>query len=146
MNNKHVKFVIIPFFILVVLLLIYFLVTYGKKTPQKNKSLPFSPSPTIDKLIQQQKITPFPTLIPLSFTGAAADPEIPAEELDISTQKYNLRKKTPLKQQGFSIFFDYSTDKFNVLLQEPKTITQASFSAWLIQKYPSIPLDRFIIK
>lgn len=146
MNKLNSKLLIIPIFFLLVLIFIFFLLTYGKKTPQQDKPLPFSPSPTIDKLIQQKTITSFPTLIPLSFTGAAVDPQIPTEELDISTQKYNLRKKMPLKQQNFSIFFDYSLDKFNVILQEPKDITQASFSAWLQNNYASIPIDRFIVQ
>jgi len=145
MNNKQLKLIIIPILLLSVLLLVFFLLTISKKRPQNNSIIPFSPSPTINKLIQQ-KITQFPTIIPPAFTGAAKDPEIPLEELDSSSQKYILRKKTPFKQNNFSIFFDYSTDMFNVILQDPKDITQASFSAWLNENYSAIPMNRFIVK
>lgn len=123
------------------------MLSINKKNPQKNPTLPFSPSPTLNKLqIQQQNIVLTPTLIPPAFTGAAIDPQISQEDIDMSTQKYLLRKTTPLKQGNFSIFFDYSLDKFNVILQEPKDVAQASFSAWLKNSYPALPEDRFIIK
>jgi len=127
--------------------LIFFLLTVPKKPSQNNPTLPFSPSPTLNKLqLQEKKITLTPTLIPPAFTGAEKDPQIPQEELDLSIQKYHLRKITPLKENGFSIFFDYSTDKFNVLLDEPKDIAQASFSAWLKENYPALSTNTLIIK
>lgn len=146
MNILHTKLLIIPVIILLVLVLIYILITGNNKVSKNNPFLSFSPSPTINKLPQQSKVTSYPTIIPPVFTGAATELQIPQEELDLATQKYILRKKTPLKQNGFSIFFDYSTDLFNVILQEPKDVSQASFSAWLNKSYPSIPQDRFMIK
>lgn len=147
MNKLNSKLLLIPIFLFLILLFVYFAFILSKKNLPTSPSFPFSPSPTLNKLqIQQKKTTPSPTLIPPAFTGAAKDPQISQEDIDITTQKYFLRKTTPLKQSNFSIFFDYSLDKFNVILQEPKDITQASFSAWLDKNYSSIPLDRFIIK
>jgi hypothetical protein len=141
MNKFQSKYLIIPIILLFILLFIYFVFLLMNK-PGSIPSTPFFPSPTINKL----KITPAPTLIPAAFTGAADDPGIPQEEIDLSTQKYNLRKKTPMKLNGFSILFDYQTDKFNVILLEPKDSSRILFSSWLSENYPLIPLNRFVIQ
>ncbi len=142
---KKQKLLILGVLLLVFLFVIYLttILLSSRKNGVKNPILPFFPTPTLYALPPQKKISPSPTLIPPAFTGADTNPEIPQEELNFSAQKYSLRRKTPLKAEGFGIFFDYSNDLFNVILEEPKETNQATFSAWLEKNYPLIPLNRF---
>ena len=133
--------------------------------PQTKKQTPSQPKPTklpLPTLIEPKQplelnITPheepqgpdtFPTLPPLAptFTGGLEKQNIPQEETDLAVQKRELRQKTPLSEDSFTITFDYANDIFIVTLKEPKDINKKDFDLWLNTNYPNIPLDRFGFK
>lgn len=78
------------------------------------------------------------------FTGA--NEEIPAPVLNYAIQKQDLKKKTPLTLNGFSITYDYQGDMFIVTLSEPKQDNKTVFEQWVKQNYSLIPLNKFSFK
>jgi len=100
--------------------------------------------PTYEKIIPSRA----PTLIPhpKNGTGVSDEQNISKEEIDLAAQKRELRKKTPFIHSSFTITFDFSTDQFNVVLNEPKISNQTVFNDWLRKNYAGIPLDRFLFR
>ncbi len=139
---------IIPAIFLVILVVIILLLPKNKnETP--GVAIPTrGPLPTRIQL--EEKIVPSraPTLIPhpKNGTGVSDEQNISKEETDLATQKRELRKKTPLTHSSFTMTFDFSTDQFVVVLNEPKNSNQTIFNNWLKANYPGIPLDRFAFK
>lgn len=136
---------VIPLVFLVILIVIVLLIP-GNKQPVK-KTDNTGPQPTIPFPTQIiiDKTSPIPT-IASTFTGAIKEQNIPKEQVDLATQKKELRKKTPLKQDTFTVTFDFTTDKFIVTLNDPKDVNRTVFEAWLKTNYPGLPLDRFMFK
>jgi hypothetical protein len=137
MNKLNLRVYFILFFILVIVIFSYFLLSSRKTNDNEAINVSF-PTPTITPVSQ-------PTLIPPDFTGALVG-DIPKEVEDLSQQKRTLRGKVPLTEKAFKIDFDYSEDKFTVILNEPKERSKIEFVNWLKNNYPAIPLDRFIFK
>ncbi len=118
--------------------------------PAKNQSekliQPANPTPTTVEIapsLPSNPSTPLPTIMP---TDTGASEEVPAAMKDLSTQKQNLRRKTPFKQAAFTIAFDYTNDNFIVTVTEPKAVNQQTFSVWLKQNYPLLPLSQFVLQ
>lgn len=139
---------IIPAIFLVILVVIILFL------PKNKSEMPGVAIPTQGPLptrVQLENITipsRAPTLIPhpKNGTGVSDEQNISKEETDLAAQKRELRKKTPLTQPSFTMTFDFSTDQFNVILNEPKISNQTVFNDWLRKNYPGIPLDRFSFK
>ncbi len=90
---------------------------------------------------------PIPSGIPsivieATQTGGMIE-KIPDDVANAVNQERDLRKKSPLKETGFSIDFDYTNDIFIVNLVEPKDRNRIVFVSWLKKNYPLIPIERF---
>lgn len=145
MNYKKITIILI--LVSIALISLTYLLTIKKSTttqppnsisPTLSQSLPKSEDSNSLSPAQQNE----PTLIAPTFTGAS-DEELPQDILELSLQKQELRNKTPLNEQNFTITFDFETDRFTVLLSEPTDISQTLFYQWLEVNYPAIPKDRF---
>lgn len=90
-------------------------------------------------------VLPTVTLIPGAFTGVKEE-TFPKEIIDATSQKKDLRNKTPLTTANFIINFDYSSDKFTVILKEPKNESKTQFNNWLTKNYPNLIISQFIFK
>jgi len=127
--------------ILLLLLAVIFFLLKGKPTETRiEEPKQTNPSPTLIKIAPENQPT-----IEATSTGALLG-DIPQELIDLTTQKKELRDKVPLKEDKFTIAFDFVADKFIVLLKDPKTETRLIFETWLKNNYPAIPLDRFTFK
>lgn len=139
---------IIPAIFLVVLIVVILLLPKNKgETP--GVAIPTrAPLPTRVQIDDKTVPSRAPTLIPhpKNGTGVSDEQNISKEETDLATQKRELRKKIPLTHSSFTMTFDFSTDQFNVILNEPKNSNQMVFNDWLKKNYPGIPLDRFTFK
>ena len=124
--------------------------------------LPFSNKKTsIQKITTPSSNQPFPTSvetnstdstdstdstsIPADFTGVAEE-ELPAQVLDASLQKKDLRQKVPLDLSTFTIDFDYGEDKFIITLKDPKDVAKKDFESWRINNYPGLDANQFLLK
>ena len=134
-------YIILTLVLMLVIVLIYLL------SRPKPPTIPSSITPTSlypTKIIISP--SPTPTLIPIApFTGVL-DVTLPPALLDLTKQRQDLRNKTPLKEELFTITYDYGEDKFVVDLKEPKAENKLKFEAWKTINYPAIPLDRFQIQ
>lgn len=143
------KPVIIIFLLSIILLGLFFLISFKKpaQKPTEIISPTQAPSPTTFIVTKPSPTLPeaSPTLIAPTFTGVKEE-ELPQNELDLSQQKQELKNKLPIKEAGFTIEFDYAEDKFTVSLIEPKEKSKQDFLGWLKANYPAIPEDRFILK
>lgn len=139
---------IIPAIFLVILVVVILLFPKNKSESPSVVAPTRSPLPTLIQLETKSRASLTPTLIPhpKNGTGAADEQNISKEETDLAVQKRELRKKTPITQSSFTMTFDFSTDQFNVVLNEPKNSNQTVFNDWLKKNYPAIPLDRFSFK
>lgn len=124
--------------------------------------IPFSSKKTVNNESSTTNQNPFPTLIetgssstgstnkaltpiPADFTGALEE-KIPQPIIDFAAQKKDLRLKTPLSLSTFIIDFDYSEDKFNLTLKDPKDQSQKEFDSWRTTNYPLLGNDQFLLK
>ena len=139
---------IIPAVFLVILVVVILLLPKNKSESPGVVIPTRGPLPTRIQLDEKTVSPRTPTLIPhpKNGTGVSDEQNISKEETDLATQKRELRKKTPLTQPTFSMIFDFSTDLFTVVLNEPKNSSQTVFNDWLKTNYPAIPLDRFSFK
>ncbi len=132
--------------VLIFILVLTLVVKTTKNRPKTVAPTPTpinNPIPTVYDLKKTIKPTETPAPLP-SQTGGLGPQEDEATK-KLSEQKQELRFKTPLTQPNFTITFDYSQDKFMVSLKEPKEQSKTKFSEWLVNNYPAIPIDRFII-
>lgn len=139
MEKKYILIALIVF-VVIILAVVFF------SLPKPKSSTVPSPSPTSaipTKFIVSPSISP--TLIPPgAFTGVKEE-TLPAAVLDLTAQKQDLRKRSPLTEIFGTINFDYGQDKFTVSLKSPKKENRSEFEKWKNSNYPGIPLDRFII-
>jgi len=126
--------------LLLLIATVFFLLKGGSKETQTDGTKKTNPSPTLIGIAPENQPT-----IEATSTGALLG-DIPQELVDLTTQKKELRDKVPLKEDKFTIAFDFIADKFVVLLKDPKTETRSIFETWLQNNYPAIPLDRFTFK
>lgn len=137
---KSKLYYIIPVVFFVILILIVFLLPGKKTAPTTIYTTP---------AILPTKITTFSSSSPSSlipvYTGGTNE-RLPQEIVDLTASKKALRKKAPLNQSTFVVTFDFATDKFIIVLNDPKETSKSAFEAWLKANYPAIPLDRFTFK
>lgn len=126
--------------LIIILVVLFILVAIFPNSKRQEKTIqkPIIPTPTAFQFL------PTPTIIHPTSTGGSE--EVPQETLSFATQKQNLKKRTPLTQNGFTITFDYSNDVFIVTLSEPKNSNRETFDSWLKQTYPAIPITKFVFK
>jgi len=151
MNNSNVKVYLAISGAFLVLIILISIVLYIKQ-PVNNRQQPITnfPTPTSVNLspsINNQSpntnsLTPIATV---DFTGLLEE-EIPKQVIDLDAQKVELSQKTPLDLSSFTIDFNYSDDKFIVILKDPKDQTQKEFENWRTSNYPALGAGQFIIK
>lgn len=148
MKPEIKRYYIIPVIFFVILIFVVLLLPKNKIETPSIVTPTRTPLPTLIQLEKKSTTSLTPTLIPHpeKGTGVSEDQNIPKEETDLATQKRDLRKKTPFTHSSFTMTFDFSTDQFNVILNEPKNSNQTVFNDWLKTNYPAIPLDRFTFK
>jgi len=142
-NNINIKYYLIPFIILVVIVLITLAIPLIKPNTSPSPTLYISPTPI--SLPPKAQNIPSPTLIPLQFTGADLSQDIPLPVKTVSEQKTTLRRLTPLTLSFGIIDFDYENDNFVLQLAEPKAESLTQFAAWRAQTYPALTEDMFVI-
>lgn len=152
MDNSNIKIYLIISGALVVLFILVLIIPFSKKVPDSLNPTPYLlPTPTLVKtnpFPSQQTNTNAPTpiiTIKADFTGVAEE-EIPKQIIDLAAQKKDLRQKTPLELSTFAINFDYNTDKFVVVLKDPKDQAQKEFESWRTANYPGLSTDQFLLK
>jgi len=136
---------VIPLVFLVILIVIVLLIPSNKQPVKKTDNTGLQPTMPFPTQIIIDKTPPVPT-IATTFTGAIKEQNIPKEQVDLAAQKKELRKKIPLKQDTFTVTFDFTSDKFIVTLNDPKDTNRTIFEDWLKTNYPGLPLDRFMFK
>lgn len=148
MKPEIKRYYIIPVIFFVILIFVVLLLPKNKIETPSIVTPTRTPLPTLIQLEKKSTTSLTPTLIPHpeKGTGVSEDQNISKEETDLATQKRDLRKKTPFTHSSFTMTFDFSTDQFNVILNEPKNSNQTVFNDWLKTNYPAIPLDRFSFK
>jgi len=141
MINKKIYLILLPILLIIILFFLFFSI---RKTKLPTTVVPSPTSIYPTKFVVAP--SPTPTLIPpASFTGVLEE-TLPPATLDLSNQRRELRKKTPLVETYFTVTFDYGEDKFLVALKEPKDQSKIEFEKWRIVNYQAIPPDHFIIK
>jgi hypothetical protein len=129
--------------LVVLVFLIIALTAFSSKKPriinQQQSNIPTPTTVIIIPTFPSEKIVLTPR-----FTGA--NESIPSPVLDFAKQKQELKKKTPLAQNIFTLTYDYQSDTFVVVLAEPKQDNKTVFEQWLQQNYPLIPLNKFLFK
>ncbi len=139
MFKFNAKLYIILLIILAILFILILVLPYGKKKqPAPTATIP---TPTLVRLNPTKAPIPLPK--PTSTGGQEV---IPQSIESYAIQKQNLRKKTPVNENGFTITYDYANDQFTVLLQKPIAANRELFNTWLQQNYPLIPQNKFIFK
>ncbi|MDO8609213.1 MAG: hypothetical protein Q7R95_01575 [bacterium] len=143
MNKPTLIILIIFGFILFILFILVLINPFTSKpktitiTPSINPTVKISPVPT-----SLPAYTPTP-ILPTS-TGARED--IPSSAMSISIQKQNLIKKLPIQTNEYSITFNYETDLFDVIINDPINTDSSIFYDWVKKNYPAIPTTKFSIK
>ena len=155
-NNPNIKiYIAISGALIFLFILILIIPLSSKKTPAKNDktgqtdqvfptTVEANPSPSVNRgeTINDNSTQ---TTVKAGFTGAAEE-QIPQQIVDQAAQKKDLRQKSPLILSVFTIDFDYSEDKFNVTLKDPKDQSQKEFESWRIANYPGLGADQFLLK
>ena len=148
MNTSNIKVYLVILFALIFLFILILVIPFSKKiSPQKttipssNQSFPTSVETNPSPDTNNQSLI----LVPADFTGVAEE-ELPAQVLDTSLQKKDLRQKTPLDLSTFAIDFDYSEDRFIITLKDPKDQAQREFESWRTSNYPGLSAEQFLLK
>lgn len=140
MNRLNTRILIIAAIVILVILIIMSLVYVSNKGKIQ---VPGTSNSTSKEIVPTSPISPKIVITPV-FTGA--NEYIPPITLNAAQEKQELKKKTPLTIDGFTITYDFSSDLFIVTLSEPKTTSKTSFQQWLNQNYPLISLNKFSFK
>ncbi|MFA6017204.1 MAG: hypothetical protein WC744_03905 [Patescibacteria group bacterium] len=147
MDNSNIKVYLGISFALIVLFILILIIPFSKKTTNpQSPSTGSLPTPTSIDTSQQSITNNQQATVPASdFTGVAEE-QLPAQVLNTSIQKKDLRLKTPLNLSTFTIDFDYGTDKFVVTLHDPKDQAQKEFESWRTANYPGLGAEQFLLK
>ncbi len=138
----YLGLLIILFVLIAMVLLIPF--PKFKKTSISPTPNPINiPTPT-EMLIKKPVTSPKPVLVTPTGTGGMED--IPKSVSDSATQKQDLKKRLPLKEQDFSIDFDYTKDMFIVTFSNKNIDSINKFQQWLKTQYSSLSIDKFDFK
>lgn len=149
-NNPNIKIYIAISGALIFLLILILIIPFSKKnTSQNNESGATNstnqPFPTSIEVRPTTSTGEQSNSISADFTGAIEEP-IPQQITDLAGQKKDLRQKSPLILTSFTIDFDYSEDKFNVTLKDPKDQSRAEFEKWRLANYPGLVSNQFLLK
>jgi len=148
MDNSNIKVYLAVSGALIVLLILIIVIPFTKKSPTQSDTTNSTgqPFPTsIETNSTGSTNSTDSTSIPADFTGVAEE-ELPAQVLDTSLQKKDLRQKTPFDLSAFTIDFDYSEDKFVVTLKDPKDQAKTEFESWRTANYPGLGTEQFLLK
>lgn len=155
-NNPNIKiYIAISGALIFLFILILIIPLSSKKTPTKNDktgqtdqvfptTVEANPSPSVNRGDATNNI-PTPITVKAGFTGAAEE-QIPQQIVDLATQKKDLRQRSPLILTSFTVDFDFSEDKFNVTLNDPKDQSRTEFEKWRLANYPGLAPDQFLLK
>lgn len=146
MDNSNIKVYLAISGALLVLFILVLIIPFSSKKTVNNESStsnqnPFPTSIETNSTNSTIKLTP----VPADFTGALEE-KIPQPIIDFAAQKKDLRLKVPLSLSTFTIDFDYSEDKFNLTLKDPKDQSQKEFDSWKTANYPLLGSDQFLLK
>jgi len=149
-NNPNIKIYIAISGALIFLLILILIIPFSKKTTNQNNengttnstNQPFPTSIEVRPTTSSGEQT---NSISADFTGAIEEP-ISQQITDLATQKKDLRQRSPLILTSFTIDFDYSEDKFNVTLKDPKDRSQKEFESWRTANYPGLGTEQFLLK
>lgn len=142
MPKPNIKLYLILSGVLAVILLIIVIIPLNRRPKSSNNGSSFPTPTTIDSANQPGNKVERP-IETKDFTGVEEE-ALPAEVLNQSGQKQDLRYRTPLTLTTFTIDFDYAEDKFIVNLSEPKDVALKEFEEWKKNNYSFIPMDQFI--
>ncbi len=149
MDNSNIKVYLGISFALIILFILVLVIPFSKKSSTSIlQPTPYNLQPTTVETNSSSyplQPTPYNLSIPADFTGVAEE-ELPAQVLDASLQKKDLRDKVPLDLSTFAIDFDYGTDKFVVTLIDPKFQSRSEFESWRTANYPGLGAEQFLIK
>lgn len=150
MDSQNVKVYLAISGALIVLFILIIIIPFSKKTANQNNengttNSTNQPFPTSIEVRPTTSTGEQSNSISADFTGAIEEP-IPQQITDRAAQKKDLRQKSPLILTSFTIDFDYSEDKFNVTLKDPKDQAQKEFESWRGANYPSLNAEQFILK
>ena len=152
MNNSNIKVYLGISFALIILFILILVIPFSNKkiSPQKtttpSSNQPFPTSVETNPTNQPQTTNDqSPHTISADFTGVAEE-ELPKQIIDLAAQKKELRQKIPLDLSTFTIDFDYSEDKFIVILKDPKDQAQKEFNSWRLTNYSGLGTDQFLLK
>ena len=142
MENSNFKVYIGISIGLVVLLILIIIIPFSKKT-DNNSSATINnfPSPTSIN-INTIKNSSSQNIVPADSTGVAEE-QLPQEIVNAASQKQDLRKILPISLTSFDISFNYSEDKFTVILKEPKDQSRNEFDQWRNNTYSKIEVNQF---
>lgn len=142
MPQPNIKLYLALSGVLAIILIVILVIPLGMRNRTNNANKNFPTPTTVQSAGSNagQAEGPIPTK---EFTGVEEE-ALPQEIVDQSTQKKELRYKTPLSFTTFSIDFDYAEDKFKVALLDPKDSALKEFEEWKKNSYPLIPMDQFI--
>ncbi|NMB84177.1 hypothetical protein GYA28_02705 [Candidatus Roizmanbacteria bacterium] len=143
-NNLKIYAAIFGLIIVIVLIVLLSILRNHKDTSTSNSITPL-PSPTSVNSVSQAASVTTTEVMPTGFTGVKEETIAP-ELLNETKQELNLKNKLPLENDGFTINFDYSQDKFIVNIASPKADNQTKFEQWLKANYSSLSMGRFILK
>lgn len=143
MPQPNIKLYIILSGILAVVLIVILIFPINRKTPTTDNKTSFPTPTTIDSAGGQNTVISEPAIKTSDFTGVD-EQTLPKEIADQSTQKQELRYKTPAAFTTFSVDFSYADDKFTVFLNDPKDAALKEFEEWKRNNYPAVPMDQFI--
>ena len=129
---------VIPAIFLVILVVMILLMPKNKSETPGVVAPTRRPLPTRIQLDEKTVPLRAPTLIPhpKNGTGVSDEQNIPKRGNRPGNPKRELRKKTPLTLSSFTMTFDFSTDQFMVVLNEPKNSSQTTFNDWLKKIIP----------
>jgi hypothetical protein len=151
MDSQNVKVYLAISGALVVLLILIIIIPFSSKktTDYSLRPTPYSIHPTTVQTnsSQNNQVTNSQATnsIPATFTGGIDEP-VPQNIINVSNQKRGLQSKLPLSLSTFSIDFNYSEDKFEVTLNDPKDQAKKEFENWRATNYPSLSAEQFLIK
>ena len=140
MHQPNIRLYLILSGILVIILVAIFIIPLGRRGVNQP---PGETVPTPTSIATAPIDEHGSTVATVDFTGVAEE-ELPDNVAEQTSQKQDLRYRTPLTLSTFVIDFDYNQDKFTVALNEPKDQSRQEFNDWKNANYPAIPADQFI--
>lgn len=140
MPQPNIRLYIILSGILLVVFLAVILIPLGRKTAELPAGQTF-PTPTSVGVAPSDEHDSS-VVETVDFTGVA-EKELPPAVLEETSQKQDLRYRTPISFNTFIIDFDYAEDRFVVTLSEPTEQSRQEFNDWKAANYPAIPANQF---